>query len=464
MSTSVGHLGRFTLPSRLKVFHLTTSMASIAVVPFIVLFGEHLFDDPQILVWVAAVAVVELFPIPTWGGASYTVSDPLLLALMLTFPAPVTFIACLIGAFDPREFRGQVSVSKALFNRSQCSFSYGLGSLVFHSVSAVHAPWASLVPAALIAAAIANLVNLGFVATAMSLQEKTAFPRTARALLMDSPREWIASYLCNALLGVVIARLYAESGSPWVIALPALPLIILGRRALLHIRLAQQEIRSAQDRESRVRASAARAAAERRDERKQLAAALHDEAIPTFQGINLLATSAAQSGSLDQLSDLLAEIRVASDVGSAQLRKIVGDLWQSDLGEGGISTALRRLIREERRAHPEIEIDLRAEDIALADRAEALLYQIGREAIVNALKHSGGTRVTVTLSGSGAAGCILRVADNGGGFDAESQPPDHFGVLLMKERAETLGAELDLQSSATGTIVKLTTQPSIAGR
>jgi signal transduction histidine kinase len=86
-------------------------------------------------------------------------------------------------------------------------------------------------------------------------------------------------------------------------------------------------------------------------------------------------------------------------------------------------------------------------------------YCIGREALVNALTHSGGRRVEVEITYDPRQ-FRLRVRDDGRGIDPaiiEEGRPDHWGLRGMKERAQRIGAQLNLWSRAeTGTEVELT--------
>ena len=413
------------------------------------------FADPALIAWVLAIALVDLFPVPTWGGATFTSNEPLWVAAMIVFPPHVACAIAFIGFLDPREFRGEISAQRGLFNRGQTVLAAGMGSLLFHALADVHDSWLLLVPAAVLAAASYSALNVSFVAVAMSLQERTPVRRTARGLLMDSPRDWFLGYLCFGLLGVVIARLFAESGSVWVVGLSALPLMVLGRGALLHVRLARQEVLNALEREARVRSAAERAAAERKDERMQLAATLHDDAIPTLQGVNLLATAGhASLGAPDQIREIFGEIRAAADSGSAQLRKIVSELRSTDLGEGGLAKAISRLVQEEGSKHPSTSIDVRIDEDDLPREVQALLYQIAREALANALTHSDATNVQVSIAATDE-GCVLKVIDNGDGFDPADVRADHFGLLLMRERAEAMSGRLEIQSGPSGTSVQV---------
>jgi nitrate/nitrite-specific signal transduction histidine kinase len=66
----------------------------------------------------------------------------------------------------------------------------------------------------------------------------------------------------------------------------------------------------------------------------------------------------------------------------------------------------------------------------------------------------------VKLSLTNGADVQLRIEDNGEGFDPCSVPAGHLGLIIMRERADSVGAKLDIRSSpGHGTDVRL----SVAG-
>jgi signal transduction histidine kinase len=86
-----------------------------------------------------------------------------------------------------------------------------------------------------------------------------------------------------------------------------------------------------------------------------------------------------------------------------------------------------------------------AEGIRLSDeRAEALL-RIACEAVANAARHSGASRVSLTLERQGPR-IRLRVNDAGRGFDSTASGGG-FGLISMQERARSAGGELRIRSS-----------------
>jgi signal transduction histidine kinase len=103
----------------------------------------------------------------------------------------------------------------------------------------------------------------------------------------------------------------------------------------------------------------------------------------------------------------------------------------------------------------------RSLNAALRDEA----YRIGREAVLNAFRHSGAKLIEVELEYARDQ-FSLRVRDNGQGIDPavlRDGREGHWGLQGMRERAERLGARLTLWSGASaGTEVVLLVPKSIA--
>ena len=81
------------------------------------------------------------------------------------------------------------------------------------------------------------------------------------------------------------------------------------------------------------------------------------------------------------------------------------------------------------------------------DEREALI-RIVREAITNAGRHGGAENVSVELSNGD--GTLLRIADDGSGFDPRHTRVGGFGLVSMRERTEALGGRFRLSSEAGG--------------
>ena len=95
------------------------------------------------------------------------------------------------------------------------------------------------------------------------------------------------------------------------------------------------------------------------------------------------------------------------------------------------------------------------------------LYRIGREAAINAFRHSHAKQIEMELQYSSSQLRML-VRDNGSGIEPEvvrSGHSGHWGLTGMRERAERIGARMHVFSSAAGTEIcsRLAPQCIIAG-
>jgi len=96
------------------------------------------------------------------------------------------------------------------------------------------------------------------------------------------------------------------------------------------------------------------------------------------------------------------------------------------------------------RFHVGLELDLVSGIRLSAARAEALV-RIACEAVTNAARHSGASRVILNLERDGSR-VRLRVSDGGRGFDT-TVPRAGFGLISMRERARSVGGELRISSA-----------------
>lgn len=105
-----------------------------------------------------------------------------------------------------------------------------------------------------------------------------------------------------------------------------------------------------------------------------------------------------------------------------------------------------------------ISTDLAAPSLDLDDRARMVALRVAQEALQNVRKHASAEHVTVSTTLEGDA-WTLEVRDDGRGFDTDvvaARGRNNFGLQFMRERAELVGARLDIRSRPDGgTVVRL---------
>lgn len=203
------------------------------------------------------------------------------------------------------------------------------------------------------------------------------------------------------------------------------------------------------------RASSARMLSAQEDDRRRIAAELHDEVGQQLTAL-LLTLDRLAAGSDP---DVQREARAARELvrGSLdQLRALVRGLRPPGLDELGLTaalTALSRQVGERAGLTVARRLDPVADDV---DPVAALvIYRVAQECLTNAARHAPGARVELVLIAE-AGRLELRVSDDGPGLDADRET-DGTGIRFMRERALMVSATLDLTSSpAGGTTVTLT--------
>jgi signal transduction histidine kinase len=189
-------------------------------------------------------------------------------------------------------------------------------------------------------------------------------------------------------------------------------------------------------------------------ERNRLALELHDVVSQKLFGLVLTAESAATlfdrdaaaaRGQVERLQDLARE---ALD----ELRSLVLELRAPDLERDGLCGALRKHAELQQRLYG-VPIELQIDDSVSIGEGDREVLRIAQEALHNAVRHAGASRITIRLDDS----YVLEVADDGSGFD----PADpelrsrHLGLTSMEERARRLGGSLRVDSGEQGTTVRL---------
>ena len=401
-----------------------------------------------LLLWSVLIALVELLPVPVWRGLQVSVGFPLLIMVAILYPPGIAGLIAFLGASDPREFTREVSVLRALFNRSQVALSVIAASFVFHSIAEIGSspPWTLLLAAA--AAAIADyVVNSTLVTIFVSMRVRTPISQVAKELRVGKLSDFLLTYLGLGLLGLTLAVFYSEVG-PW--SLPAyLAPLLLARAMFFRSQALEEAHKELQDREQVLKTLSNAMAEERADERLQIAGYLHDDLAQVLFRLSIqvdVARKLMDKGDLAQVTEQLDKIRESKQETSDRIRALIRDLHRSPLGAKGLAEALESFTDEVGRDSG-VRFHRDVEDIDLPAPIALLVYHIAREGVMNSLKHAKATDMWIAVREEDES-IVLELRDNGVGFDTTAPGPEgHFGMAMMSERAQVGGGTFEVESA-----------------
>lgn len=221
----------------------------------------------------------------------------------------------------------------------------------------------------------------------------------------------------------------------------------------------QQEIVQRQRAEEALLARAAEEAVA--GERTRLARELHDAVTQTLFSASLIAEVLPHlwRGDPVEAEKSAEELRQLTRGALAEMRALLLELRPAVLTQSRFEDLLRQL-SEALMGRARLPIDLHISGThKLPPDVQVALYRITQEALNNLVKYAHASRVTIDLQ-MGAGGVHLRIQDDGVGFDATHPRPGSLGQSIMRERAESIGAELDVRSApGEGTCVTVLWTP-----
>jgi signal transduction histidine kinase len=193
------------------------------------------------------------------------------------------------------------------------------------------------------------------------------------------------------------------------------------------------------------------------EERQRLARDLHDAVSQTLFSATTMAEviPVLWERNPKRGREQLAQMVTLNRAAMAEMRSLLLELRPDAIVRTSLSALLRQLEEAVKgRRNIETGLNIIGTETPLEPDAHVAFYRIAQEALNNMVKHSGATRVTVELQ-YGSDSCILRIQDNGKGFDS-SNTSAGMGMNTMRERAESMGARLIVQSQpSVGTQITL---------
>ncbi len=185
------------------------------------------------------------------------------------------------------------------------------------------------------------------------------------------------------------------------------------------------------------------------EDRKKMAMNLHDDMVQSLISLNLEFDMLREKLSPDEKKE--HSIRVIRE----QLKRITNNtrmysyqLRPPMLDDLGLIPAIRSYAgRIEEGNRIRVEVQAAGFDVELPVQIALTIYRVVQEALTNAVRHSGASKVSVRLT-KGYPRVIIVIEDNGSGFSAERDGtiPGGLGIIGMRERVEMWGGDFNMRS------------------
>jgi signal transduction histidine kinase len=188
------------------------------------------------------------------------------------------------------------------------------------------------------------------------------------------------------------------------------------------------------------------------DERSRLARELHDDTIQAVIALKQRVQLAQKSVKDQHGRQSLNELETLAEQTIENLRRLTRALRPIYLEDLGLVTALDMLAREtSQNSHLVVDFQKSGEERRLSREVELSLYRIAQEALNNVVKHSKATHADLKINFDDLE-IQMEMTDNGNGFVVPKSPTEfalngHFGLLGIHERADLIGARLEIESA-----------------
>lgn len=214
------------------------------------------------------------------------------------------------------------------------------------------------------------------------------------------------------------------------------------------------------------------------DERSVIARELHDSLAQSLSYLKIqvtrLQTLLSRTPPPAPVIEIVGELRDGLNEAYRQLRELL-TTFRLRIDGRGLNAAIDDTVQEfRRRTGLEITLENGLSGFELAANREIHVLQIIREALSNIERHAQAHKLAVSLTTDGAGSVRVTVDDDGIGFDDTARPLHRYGIVIMRDRAQSLAGELNvLPREGGGTRVELhipavpphpeTTQPAQGG-
>ncbi len=190
------------------------------------------------------------------------------------------------------------------------------------------------------------------------------------------------------------------------------------------------------------------------EERMVIARELHDSLAQSLSYLKIqisrMQMLQSRGGDIESLNEAVLSIKEGIGAAYGQLRELL-TTFRLQLSAEGLQAALEATAIEfEDRYDLNIDIDFHLDDHALTPNEEIHVLQIAREALSNVARHAEAHHVNVVLGQMKDKKVSLVIRDDGVGLGQLDLSVSHYGMVIMKERATTLGGTIEIKDGADG--------------
>jgi len=199
------------------------------------------------------------------------------------------------------------------------------------------------------------------------------------------------------------------------------------------------------------------------EERAAIARELHDSLAQSLSFMKIQVARLQSKAGESQQGEVVQELREGLDNAYRELRELL-TTFRVHMDLRGLGYAVQATIDEfSQRSQLAIGFDNRLVNCRLTVNEEFHILHVVREALSNIVRHSGAKNVSILMQLQKNGEVELTIDDDGVGFSPASDTYDHHGQAIMKERAQTLGGDVEVMARRYGgTRVRLSFMPKLA--
>lgn len=191
------------------------------------------------------------------------------------------------------------------------------------------------------------------------------------------------------------------------------------------------------------------------NERTVIARELHDSLAQALSYLKIQVTRLKRALPTEEqpshISDIVIELREGITSAYQQLRELL-TTFRLQIPEKGLQAALAQTVKQTYDQHAgfEVQLDYQIQHLPLTPNEEIHLLQLIREAMQNAIHHSLGNKLLVSLVVNDDQHIKISVIDNGVGISEPPEKLNHYGLAIMRERSRHLKGVLEVKRLEQG--------------